>query len=228
MAGPYAELASDLGKAKRKTRSQKIAMIVNRLDFSDWGDLFPAVEKNLEDTYKNIMTAALSQLREVDTRLFGRVNELALEYAQKRGAELVGMKYVNGELIPNPNAKWAITRTTRKSLTKQIAESLTEGLTPSQLGKKIAESGEFSASRALGIAETELSMANGHAAMDAWKESEIELEKIWLLTNEPNPCPICIHNAQAGAIPLDSEFPSGQKMNPAHNRCRCDVAAIAP
>lgn len=223
---PYAKLAAELGKAKRRSRSQKIRDIVNRLDFSPWAGLFPAVEKNLEDTYKNIMTAALSQLREVDTRLFGRVNERALEYAQKRGAELVGMRWVKGELVTNPSPKWAITSTTRSKLRTQIADSLTEGLTPDQLAERIVESEEFSPSRAQSIAETELSMANGNAARDAWKESGLVQRKIWLLTNEPNPCPVCVRNAQAGEIAFDEKFPSGHQHNPAHPRCRCDVAAL--
>jgi hypothetical protein len=47
---------------------------------------------------------------------FDVVNEHAVAWAKDRSAELVGMKYVDGELVENPKAEWSIEESTRETI----------------------------------------------------------------------------------------------------------------
>jgi hypothetical protein len=44
----------------------------------------------------------------------------------------------------------------------------------------------------------------------------------------PDPCEICIENDDAGAIPIDELFPSGDLRTPFHPNCRCAVVGARP
>jgi len=48
-----------------------------------------------------------------DQSMIHAVNEAARDYAHDRAAEMVGKKWVDGVLVDNPDAQWAITETTR-------------------------------------------------------------------------------------------------------------------
>jgi hypothetical protein len=55
------------------------------------------------------------------------VNEAAVAWAKDRSAELVGMKYVDGELVPNPRAEWSIEETTRDTIRDLVTQATEEG-----------------------------------------------------------------------------------------------------
>ncbi len=130
------------------------------------------------------------------------VNQEAVDYAHSRAAELVGRKLVDGKLVDNPNANWAITDTTREALKKLV--------------KDAAEM----------IAQTELSFADGNGNLIAWKASGVVAGKNWLLGNEHMICDQCDTNAKVGVIPLADAFPSGHRCTPAHPRCSCGMAPV--
>ena len=48
------------------------------------------------------------------------------------------------------------------------------------------------------------------------------LSLIWI--DEPNACPRCTANAEAGPVPAGQAFPSGDYSAPAHPNCRCTVS----
>lgn len=73
--------------------------------------------------------------------------------------------------------------------------------------------------RAQMIAHTELARAVGAASLDTYERNGIP-GKSWLTYH---PCPICEANEEAGVIPLDQDFPSGDAAPPAHPRCRCTI-----
>src|SRR6185312_9831285 len=59
-----------------------------------------------------LMTLGIAEDDSAD--LFSQVDADALDFAAKRGAELVGMRIdEDGKLIANPDARWAITGGTR-------------------------------------------------------------------------------------------------------------------
>ena len=76
--------------------------------------------------------------------------------------------------------------------------------------------------RAEVIARTETCDALEQSFMDRAKDIGIN-GKEWIVTD---PCPICEANGNAGAIPLDQAFPSGDMRPPAHPNCRCALAPV--
>jgi len=57
-------------------------------------------------------------------------------------------------------------------------------------------------------------------------QTDLVLTKAWLISNL-GCCDICQDNADAGYIPIDDEFPSGDDGTPGHPNCRCDTALHA-
>ena len=76
--------------------------------------------------------------------------------------------------------------------------------------------------RAKMIARTETCDALESAFMDRAKDMGVT-GKEWVVTD---PCPICDENGNAGAIPIDKPFPSGDMRPPAHPNCRCALAPV--
>jgi 2'-5' RNA ligase len=131
-------------------------------------EIVPAVQHELEGTY-------LDQARQMSTEMESTVqlsvlNQRALDYARARAAELVGMKWVEGELVTNPNAVWAITDTTREVLKDLITNAFSQGQTPAELTSSIEQTGIFSVWRSDLIASTEMAMATRQGARDTAKD----------------------------------------------------------
>ena len=81
---------------------------------------------------------------------------------------------------------------------------------------------DMSKTRAETIARTETCDALEQSFMDRAKDMGVS-GKEWVVTD---PCPICQANGDAGAIPLDQAFPSGDMRPPAHPNCRCALAPV--
>lgn len=168
---------------------------------------------------------AYLQIEITDSDIIAGVNRQAMEFAAKRAAEMVGMKYTDeGELVANPNARWAISDTTRDRL-REIIRNGFEDKTPfSELITDIQNADIFSEDRAAMIARTEISRAQVNANLDAWKQTGL-VEKIKWLAVGPDPCPICLDND--GEIrEIGREFPSGDVMPLAHPNCYCILQAV--
>ncbi|MBV8061465.1 MAG: phage portal protein [Alphaproteobacteria bacterium] len=148
------------------------------------------------------------------------------DWAQDRAAEMVGKKWVNGELVDNPDAQWVITDSTRDMLKGIIASSIDEGATTDELADNLAESFGFSPERAQAIARTETRRADSAGQVAAYKESGVVQKKAWSTAQDDKVSDECLKNEAAGAIPLDDDFPSGEQAPPAHPACRCSVVAV--
>jgi SPP1 gp7 family putative phage head morphogenesis protein len=160
------------------------------------------------------------------TNITSLLNEDAVEFANQRSAEMIGKKFIDGKLVDNPDAKWAITDTTRDGIRQLVAKAEEQGQSVQQLAKAIRESALFSKSRAETIARTELSFADNNGAIMAWKRSGIVSKKRWLLGSEHMICDSCDANAKAGAIDLDDVFPSGDYCSPQHPGCVCTCVPV--
>lgn len=136
------------------------------------------------------------------------------------------MKYdADGNLVPNPRAKMAITEATRSRLRTLETQAFEAGLSPAQLETQI-ESVINDPVRARLIANTDLAMAQTDASLTAWEESGLVTGRIWLLSNDHEIEDLCNDNAEAGVVPLGEDFPSGHRTCPGHPGCSCDCAAI--
>ncbi len=72
------------------------------------------------------------------------------------------------------------------------------------------------------IARTESADALEQSFMDRSKDMGVT-GKEWVVTE---PCPICEENGNAGVIPINDLFPSGDLRPPAHPNCRCALAPV--
>lgn len=199
------------------------------LDFQGWAVIQGELEASILAEAKRAGAGMIQQIGlsgvENDV-LFNQVDEFVVEYAKRRSAEMVGMKWVDGELVNNPNAKFAITEKTRQGIKADVLKALEEGKTSEQLKGILEENNMFSEARARSIAITELSQANGKTGMESWKASGVVEKKQWLLSGDHTGPDSCDENANAGAIPVGDAFPSGHQHNPAHPTCWCDTVAI--
>lgn len=153
------------------------------------------------------------------------VNERAVKWAKSHAAELVGMKWVDDELVPNPDAKWRIDEATRDGLAKLVTQAEAEGWSNDALAKAISESYSFSAERAMLIARTETANADVWGNMAAYEASGVVDRKRWLVA-QSDFCPVCAGNGDDGEIGFDAPFTSGVFHPPAHPNCRCDVVPV--
>jgi SPP1 gp7 family putative phage head morphogenesis protein len=224
------DLASAYGRLE-KAAKQKTPLddAIDEIDFGGWGSvIWEPVTGQLESVYLDAYMQAIKQLGITDEGITDLVMEEAVAYAKERAAEMVGMKFdkATGELVENPNPKWAITDSTRDMLREAVAKSLEEGPSTRELAKAIEDSAAFSADRAEMIARTELAKAHSEGALEGYKaaaDAGIVVLKEWL---DSDGCEECSQNADAGAIGLDDTFPTGDEWPPAHPNCRCAIAPV--
>ncbi|MGH3430884.1 MAG: 2'-5' RNA ligase family protein [Mycobacteriales bacterium] len=150
------------------------------------------------------------------------LNEEALVFAQRRGAELVGRRWVGDRLVANPDARWAITDTTRDKLKELLGRGFRDGIAPPDLAGMIEQSGVFSEARARLIAKTE--MANAQSAGGKKTAKEVgAIAKEWELSGDHADEDDCDDNADDGVIGIDEAFSSGDDSPTAHPGCNCAV-----
>lgn len=205
---------------------------INSLDLTGENALPESALSVLQDAYLDggeeaatLLLNAGAVVRSDFDSLVKLANEDSIAYARARGAEMVGMKWDGDVLIENPNAEWVITETTRNDLRALVTKALEEGWTNEELAQAITDATTFSDYRAGMVARTELAFADSRANMATYRASGVVTQKLWLLSAD-EPCELCITNSEAGAIPLDQPFPSGDDTTPAHPHCQCDVAPI--
>lgn len=206
-----------------------VDIILASLDFADWQVLIDPTAEELAKVLDASGKSVLAQLSVKAEDATNQVHQDALDYAQARAAELVGMKYVDGQLIENPSAKWAITSSTRDMIRTTVAQSIEDGWSRDRLATELEATYSFSESRAQTIAQTELNRANSTGAMNGYRRSGVVTGKVWLLSNDydsKDDDGLCEDNADQGQIGLDEQFASGDDAPPAHVNCRCDVAAV--
>lgn len=97
-------------------------------------------------------------------------------YAQERAAELVGMKWIGGQLVENPNPQWAIADTLREAVRGTVGQAVTEGWSPQKLTTALAN--QFGPWRAETIARAETALAYGEGAADAYTEGDVQYVEI--------------------------------------------------
>lgn len=207
-----------------KDDSDEIDRIMSEIDL-EWDALVSSVESSLESTAAESASETLANVGIADDGIFGKVNQAALDFAKERAAELVGMKYVDGELVVNPDQGYAITETTRQELRNIIAKAFAEGMSPAQLEAAIEASFQFSSQRAEMIARTELAAAHVGGALEAAKGSGVVVGKRILLGSEhasPDECDLA---ALLGVIGLEDEF-LGDDGPPLHPNCVCGLELI--
>jgi len=200
--------------------------ILRALDFTDWAHIVPDVEAILVDVLHAGHDAGLAQIGVPQLpEITGQANVEAIAWAHQRAAEMVGMKWDGNQLLPNPDARWVITDSTRASLRGDVVQALEEGWSNARLAQEIGDSYAFSADRADTIARTETARADVEGNLEAYRASGEVAGKRWLLGSEHDGFDECDTAAAMGVVPLDDDF-GGIGDPPAHPRCVCDIVPV--
>jgi hypothetical protein len=135
-------------------------------------------------------------------------------------AALVGKKVdpFSGRLIDNPNAKYAITDTTRDRIAQSIKTSLRLGENKADAIARL-RTVIANPARASMIAVTEGARAYNSGRFLYAQQSGATGKK-WRTIDATD---VCADNAAEGFIPLDQAFANGSMMVPAHPHCKCIV-----
>lgn len=189
----------------------------------DWDELVDTVTPTLEEIARDGAAAALGEIgMEDDVEIYGAQ---VTQWAQDRAAEMVGKKWVDDELVDNPNAEWVISDSTRDMIQGMVAGSIDEGATTAELAAALEDSFAFSSERAEMIARTETRMADMGGQMEAYQASGVVQGTEWVTSNDDLVSDECQGNADAGVVALGDLYPSGDSAPPAHPNCRCSVIA---
>lgn len=185
------------------------------------GDIQPIIERIAADG----ALEALIQIGIDDTGITDLVNERAVEWAKNHAAELVGKKWVDGELVDNPAARWRIDEYTRAGLRKLVELATQGGWGKDKLADEIRGSYLFSVQRAEVVARTEAAISDVQGNMAAYRASGVVVGKRWIVGQDEF-CDVCALNVLDDVIGLDGVFSSGDGEPPAHPNCRCDVLPV--
>jgi SPP1 gp7 family putative phage head morphogenesis protein len=212
----------------RLTKDDLVDAVVRELEIEGYDDeIVRAVRPIIEEAFKDAGMYGLTQVgidvtAETKKNLFTQ----ATDFAEARAAELVGKKIVAGKLVENPNAKWAITETTRDGIRSLVADALKDGSTPRELADSIEESFAFSDARAEMIARTELAFAHVQGNVQGWRESGVVEMKESILGDNHDEDDECDDAADEGPIPLDDDFENGDAGPPYHPNCVCALLPV--
>lgn len=146
----------------------------------------------------------------------------AWQFANDRAAELVGMKRTeDGGFVPNPDAQWAISDTTRNELQSTIRSAFENAWKPSQLAAAIESSYSFSADRSALIAKTEIARSQAMGNLASWMKSGVIEKVAWQTGADHDCCDVCDEFEAQGDVEPGHEFAPGVTAPGAHPNCNC-------
>ena len=219
-------LADALGmeKAADEGPDPRIEKALDGIDW-DWGALGTVTEPMIARLAVAAAIEAAGNLGLFDAATLKRVTARATAWAHERAAELVGMKWVGGELVANPNAEWSISENTRTMLRSSVSTAMEDGLSNSELAKAIRDDTAFSADRASMIARTETATADVQGSLAGYRASGLVEGKQWLASD--GCCDLC-GELDGVIVGLDEDFPGGGGDAPLHPNCECDILPVLP
>jgi hypothetical protein len=189
-----------------------VAMFVQRVTRNLTPSLLSILKINIYEAMMLSDKQAVIIIKEDATGLdrLGLTGQQAADYAAKHAGEAVT----------------GINNTTRDRIADAIAEGITEQLGVDGTGRLLRNlMDDMTVTRANMIATTEMNDAMSEAQMQKMNRIGVKYKRVILA---PDPCDICIENEDAGAIPIDELFPSGDMRTPFHPNCRCAVVGARP
>jgi len=215
-------------EALAEERAKRVREILESLDLSFWDALPDEVEQYLvlvaKDGAKEALLSLQAAAQEIGADTFNLANTAAIDWAKDRAAELVGMKRVGDEFVPNPNAQWQIDTDTREGIKDLVTQALDEGWSNDKLAEALQDDSEFSDARAENIARTETARADVQGNLAGYKASGVVESKQWLTA--PDCCDLC-QELDKEVVGLNEQFSNGGGDGaPLHPQCRCDVIPV--
>ena len=182
----------------------------------------------------SVLPATLQPLRfavtkgedaDYDASITDLIHDAAATLAAEMGtdasiSDTVASRYLRDNSLSKLTAK--LNYTTFERLQGAIADAWTRGGTADDIVKAITDTyADFSSVRAEMIAQTEANDAY-NAGRRAMADEFGADEKSW--DGDGEACEeICQPNIDAGWIPIDDDFPSGDQQPTAHPRCDCGL-----
>lgn len=199
------KLQKDTGKAAR------ILSIIEELNNDTLGvNLVGELEGAMLSAFKRAAAVGATQVGFSITDITDQVDEKAVEFAAKRGGDLI--KDLAG--------------TTDDDLKSLLSRAVDEGMSTDELQDAVEKLGAFGEVRAEMIARTELAFAHVRGNVEGWKASGEVVGKQWILADTHPEPDECDDAADAGVVGLDDDFVDGIAYPPAHVNCLCDVLPV--
>lgn len=203
-----------------------VSDMLDKVSFGAWVSITNWFNKSTESVALDGVQTALDQLNvQLSDDALKLANAQAVDFAKDRAAELVGMRYQDGELVQNPNPKFTITESTREMLRSKVTNALEDGWSNDRLADEFKKDYAFSAARAEMIARTETAIADIQGNMYVYDQTGLVEGKEWLTA--PDCCPKC-NELNGKIVALHATFVEGGyfKDPPLHPHCRCDVLPV--
>lgn len=213
-----------LGKADDAERQKVLDEVLAAIQAGDVAALVADMQDLLAEVARDGGAEALVQVGIAsDASIVELVNQRAVDYAKDRAAEMVGMQWRGGELVPNPNAEWRIDEATRELLRADVTDAMDSGLSNSALADLLEQSYAFSPERAETIARTETAYADVQGNLAGYTAAGVE-GKQWVVGD--GCCDEC-EALDGVVVAIDEDFPNdGGDGPPLHPNCRCDVIPV--
>lgn len=201
------------------------ARSLKRLLQEDQNDLLDRIRRSRgRGTFEDILPG------DVQVDRFGAGMRTVLEPAFLRGRTLGGAPNI-GE-SPDPVGSLVakqVVAPLRRDLARMIEPRLAAGDTVATVSERAGDVYRvWKGVRTELLGEGLAYAAFHHGLLEAWREGHVG-GKRWVMSPDEADCPkdICRTNEAAGLVGLDSSFPSGHLVPPAHGACSCTVIAPA-
>lgn len=214
------KLSASFGLAKEESVN-RLEQALDDIDWT-WKDFPGLVEPFIAAVAVPAGTAAVSELGLFDDEVLEAMTRRAVSYARARAAELIGMEWIGGVLIPTPNSPWSIAETTRLVIRALVVAAIGEGQSTGELSRSIRDATAFSRKRAENIARTEVAQAQIEGQHAGWIATEVVAGKEF--SAAPDCCPIC-QSYNGTIVRIDEDFPFPVLPHP---QCRCDTLPVLP
>jgi hypothetical protein len=133
----------------------------------------PDIDPATWDALIALLTAAYGAGMDDSAELVGMGKASAVEYAQARGADLLGKRLVAGEWVDNPVDKWVVSDTIRDQVRAKLVKAIEEGQSPGEFRAALEQELSDIDYRALMVARTETGFAYNAGALANYKDAEV-------------------------------------------------------
>lgn len=233
------------GKKIPKIQSDMIrAMALLAWGSIRWRELVLILQPYLQDAGDEGVDVGVGQIQMVNAaRATAAASEDAEAYANRRSAELGGMKWVEVdketpgaverdgvyvELVEDKDAHWPLTKVMERDLEASITQAVVEGWTADQLAAVLDVSFALSAERMSIVADNEITNAQGNGTYSLWRRSGAITLVRWKTADKDREIDECDACEQQGVVPLGHEFAEGVFAPRLHPFCECELVVVDP
>jgi phage head maturation protease len=221
----WPSMPGDLEKARKKKADDLTDKIMRNLR-----EEFDRIPDEVRSSLMDAATQGVLQMkpRISDPGMIADANEAARLWAEDRAAELVGMRWVEGELVPNPNAEWAITDTTREQINRVITRAFEDVTHFEDIIEDLGDLEGFGEYRAEMVARTEVSRAQLQGNLSIWNATGMIKTYDWLISANENVCEDCQAIYDGDSEWGEGPFKFGKGPLPiedTHPNCDCGIVS---